>query len=151
MKTLTLALKTITVGLTLVSSVSFASDAASDKFVDKAELMQILREGGLPEGTQNGLTLDGKKCALTISTESEKEKVAMQSESDEYAQELIFAEYVNDIKFRISETANGISIKQDFDDSYQIVKIEKVSRDEARATFTEYIAGDERTLTCSFK
>lgn len=152
MKTLSLALKTITVGLTLVSSVSFAADASpAEKFVDKAELMQILREGGLPEGTQKGLTLDGKNCELTISTEAGKEKVSLKSEADEYAQELIFAEDVNDIKFRIRETANGISINQDFDDSYQDVKIEKVSRSEAQATFREYIAGDERTLTCSFK
>lgn len=152
MKTLSLALKTITVGLTLVSSVSFAADAsAGEKFVDKTELMQILREGGLPEGTQKGLTLDGKNCELTISTVKGQEKVSMISEGDEYAQELIFADDLSDIKFRIRETANGISINQDFSDSYQDVKIEKVSRSEAQATFKEYIAGDERTLTCSFK
>ncbi|MCM2354447.1 MAG: hypothetical protein NDI63_12595 [Pseudobdellovibrio sp.] len=151
MKTLSLALKTITVGLTLVSSVSFAAEASREKFVDKAELMAILREGGIPEGTQKGLTLDGKNCELTISTVKGQEKVSMISEGDEYAQELIFADDLSDIKFRIRETANGISINQDFDDSYQDVKIEKVSRSEAQATFREYIAGDERTLTCSFK
>lgn len=152
MKTLSLAFKTITVGLTLVSSVSFAAEASqAEKFVDKAELMKILSEGGIPEGTQTGLTLDGKKCELTISTEAGKEKVSMKSEADEYAQELIFADDLKDILFRIRETSNGISINQDFDDSYQDVKIEKVSKTEAQATFKEYIAGDERTLTCSFK
>lgn len=151
MKTLSLALKTITVGLTLVSSVSFAAEASREKSVDKTELMAILHEGGIPEGTQKGLTLDGKNCELTISTVKGQEKVSMISEGDEYAQELIFADDLSDIKFRIRETANGISINQDFDDSYQDVKIEKVSRSEAQATFREYIAGDERTLTCSFK
>lgn len=152
MKTLTLALKTITVGLTLVSSVSFAAGASpTEKFVNKTELMKILKDGGIPQGTQKGLTLDGKTCELTINTEAGKEKVSMKSEADEYAQELIFAEDLSDILFRIRETDNGISINQDFSDSYQDVKIEKVSKTEAQATFKEYIAGDERTLTCTFK
>lgn len=149
MKTLTLALKTITVGLTLISSVSFASPA--EKFVNKTELMKILREGDIPEGTQKGLTLDGKNCDLTISTAAGNEKVSMKSEGDEYAQELIFADDLSDILFRIRETTNGLSINQDFSDSYQDVKIEKISKSEDKATFTEYIAGDKRTLTCIFK
>lgn len=152
MKTLSLALKTITVGLTLVSSVSVAAEAsATEKFVDKAELMKILSDGGIPEGTQKGLTLDGKNCELTISTTAGAEKVSMKSEADQYAQELLFLDDLSNIKFRIRETANGISINQDFDDSYQDVKIEKVSKSEAQVTFKEYIAGDERILTCLFK
>ena len=152
MKTLTLALKTITVGLTLVGSVSFAAEASrSEKFVNKTELMKILKDGGIPEGTQKGLTSDGKTCELTISTEAGKEKVSMKSAADEDAQQLIFAEDLSDILFRVRDSSNGLSINQDFSDSYQDVKIEKVSKTEARATFHEYIAGDERILTCTFR
>lgn len=151
MKTLALALKTITVGLTLVSSVSFAATAiTTEKFVNKTELMELLKNSEIPEGTQNGLTSDGKKCELTISTEVGKEKVSMISEDDDYEQGLLFTEDLKDILFRIRETGNSISINQDFMDSFQDVKIERISTTEAKMTFHEYIAGDERILTCTF-
>lgn len=152
MKTLSIALKTITVGITLVSTVSFAqAQSSAEKYVNKASLMKILKDGGIPEGTQNGLTSDGKKCELTISTAEGAEEVSLKSESDEYAQQLIFDDELADILFRVREKDSTLSINQDFSDSYQDVKIEKVSRAEVKVTFHEYIAGDERELTCSFK
>lgn len=151
MKTLTIALKTITVGLTLVGSISFAAaQGFEEKFVNKSELMNILRAGGAPEGTQSGLTSDGKKCELTISTEAGKEKISLKSEADEYAQRLLFDEELSDILFRVRQAEGSISINQDLMDSFQDVKLEKVSDKEARATFTENIAGDERVLSCTF-
>lgn len=151
MKTLSIALKTITVGLTLVGSISFAADEAlAEKFVNKSELMKTLRAAGLPDGVQTGLTSDGKKCELTISTEAGKENVALQSESDEYPQRLLFDDELSDILFRVREAKGSISINQDLMDSFQNVKLEKVSDKEARATFTENIAGDERVLSCTF-
>lgn len=155
MKTLTQALKTFTVSLTLVygvNSVSFAAEASpADKLLNKSQLMELLREGGLPEGTQQGVSSEGNACELVINTKAGEEKLSLKSTADEYAQALIFEEYVSDILFRVRETGNGISINQDFSDSTQDVKIAKSSKDSVEFTFTENIAGDERTLTCSFK
>jgi len=154
-KTLAQTLKTLTVSLTLVygvNSVSFAADGSpADKYLNKSQLMELLREGGLPEGTQLGVSTEGNACDLTISTKAGAERVALKSSVDSYPQELIFEEDLSDILFRVRESSNGLSINQDFSDSYQDVKIEKVSSREVRATFHEYIAGDERTLTCIFK
>lgn len=154
MKSFTQALKTLTVILTLVysvNSVSFAADASlGDKYLDKVQLMQLLREGGLPEGTQQGVSTEGNACELTINTKAGEEKLSMKSSADEYAQQLIFEEYVSDIQFRVRKTGNGIAINQDFSDSYQDVNISKTSKDKVQVTFNEYIAGDERSLTCNF-
>lgn len=155
MKTLAQTLKTLTVSLTLVygvNSVSFAADAsAEDKQLNKSQLMQLLREGGLPEGTQQGVSTEGNACELAINTKAGEEKLSMKSSADEYAQALIFEDYVSDILFNVSETEKGLTIKQDFSDSYQDVKIEKNSRDSVQLTFVEYIAGEVRTLSCIFK
>lgn len=155
MKTLAQTLKTLTVSLTLVygvNSVSFAAEASpADKFLNKSQLMELLREGGLPEGTQQGVSTEGNACDFTISTKEGSERVSLKSSVDEYSQQLIFEDDLSDILFRVRETSNGLSINQDFSDSYQDVKIEKVSSREIQVTFHEYIAGDERTLTCIFK
>ncbi|MES2802939.1 MAG: hypothetical protein V4654_10630 [Bdellovibrionota bacterium] len=155
MKSISQGLKTFAVGLTLVygvNSVSFAAEILpGDKFLNKAQLMELLSKGGLHEGTQLGVSTEGNACELTISTKEGTERVSLKSSADAYSQELIFEEDLSDILFRVRETANGLSINQDFSDSYQDVKIEKISSREVRATFHEYIAGDERTLTCSFK
>ena len=154
MKSVTQTLKTLTLGLTLVygvSSVAFAADASpADKLMDKTQLMELLREGGLPEGTQKGLSTEGKACELTIGTKAGEEKLSLKA-SDEDAQQLIFEDYVSDILFSVRETGNGISINQDFSDSSQDVKIEKKSADSVDVTFTESIGYDVRTLTCTFK
>lgn len=113
--------------------------------------MQLLRDGGLPEGTQQGVSTEGNACELAINTKAGEEKLSLKSSADEYAQQLIFEDYVSDILFNVSETEKGITIKQDFSDSYQDVKIEKNSRDSVQLTFVEYIAGDVRTLSCIFK
>ena len=162
MKMLSLTLKTLTVSLTLVcgvNSVSFAADASeASKKLNKAQLMELLREGGLPEGTQQGVSTNGDACDLTINTKAGEEKLSMKSAADEDAQRLLLteADYVfysdiKDILFDVTQSKNGIKIVQDFDDSSQTVKIEKKSRDSVDVTLTEDIAGDERTLTCIFK
>lgn len=151
MKTLTIALKAITVGLTLVGSISFAdAQSPAEKFVNKADLMKLLLEKKVAQGLLQGLTSDGKKCELTIKTEAGKEQISLQSETDEYPQRLLFDDELSYILFRVREKANSISINQDLMDSSQDVKLEMVSRSEAKATFTEDIAGDVRTLTCTF-
>lgn len=155
-------LKTLTVSLTLVygvNSVSFAADASpSDKLLDKAQLMQLLRKGGLLEGTQQGVSTKGDACDLTVNTKAGEEKLSMKSSAEEEAQRLLLTEAdyifysdIKDIPFRTRESDTEISIVQDFDDSSQTVKIEKKSRDAFNVTLTEYIAGDERTLKCIFK
>lgn len=155
MKSFNQALKTLTVSLTLVygvSSVSFAADASpSDKLMAKAELMQLLREGGLPEGITSGKSAAGDDCKLTINTKAGEEKVALQSTADETEQQLIFENYVSDIPFLTRESKKGLTIIQDFGDSSETVTIDATAGDSVSVSFTEYIAGDERSLTCIFK
>lgn len=152
MKTLTQTLKTITLGLTVISAVSYAhAQAKTEKYVAKAELMRILKSSGLKDGAQQGLTADGKKCDLNINTEAGLEDISLQTEADEYAQRLIFDDELSDILFRVRLNNNSIAINQDFSDSFQDVQLNKISESELNATFTENIAGDERTSTCVFK
>lgn len=163
MKSLTHALKTLTVSLTLVcttNSVSFAAEVSSTKTkeLNKTQLMQLLRESGLPEGTQQGVSTTGDACELIISTETGKEKLSMKSAADQDSQRLLLteADYVfysdiEDVLFDVTETKNGMKIVQDFEDSSQTVILENKRAGSTEVTLIEYIAGDERKLTCNFK
>ncbi|WP_409479305.1 hypothetical protein [Pseudobdellovibrio sp. HCB154] len=167
MKTLSLALKTITVGLTLASSVSFAADASSGKkYVNRDELMAILTEGGLPNGEHLGKVKnsESESCVLTVNTTVGQEKLAMKlsTQTDLESQQFNFSdeyEYpLNEVtgklervsQFRITENPDGISINQDFSDSSQDVMITK-TKNSVEFTFTELGAGDNRSLTCVIK
>lgn len=168
MKSLTHALKTLTVSLTLVcttNSVSFAAEeaVASKKFVNRDELMLILTEGGIPNGEHLGKTKndDKKSCILTVNTIPGQEKLSMRlsTQSDLESQQFNFSdeyEYTPDevtgkikriSQFRIIKNEDGISINQDFSDSSQDVKIAK-TKNSIEFTFTELGAGDNRSLTC---
>ncbi len=153
MKSVTQTLKTLTLGLTLVysiGSVAFAAGASpAEKILDKAQLMEFLRDGGIPDGTSQGKTLEGKSCALTIITKAGEEKISLASEGEDEQRFLLNESELDAsyIKFKIRETKTGVGINQDLDDSYQDMEISKVSGDEVRFTFTES-AGGLRSSTC---
>lgn len=155
MKTSAQTLKSFTLSLTLflaANVVSFEAQAfLTHKMLKKSQLMQLLSDRGLPEGTQQGVSTEGDACELVINIHAGEETVSMKSAADETVQQFVFQEDVSDIHFQVREAANKISIKQDFFDSYQEVKITKTSSRELSMTFIEYIAGDTRTLTCTFK
>ncbi|AZZ35859.1 hypothetical protein CIK05_03275 [Bdellovibrio sp. qaytius] len=156
MNTIAQTLKTLTLSLTLVygvNSVSFAADATrGGKIVSTSQLMEILRDGGLPEGTQKGLSTEGNACELTISTKVGQEMLSMQSSVDEWDQRLIFNDSAVDDAYEVSELKSSTSIFQDLSDSTEEVTISKTSSDEVSVMFEQKGAGeDDRKLTCIFK
>lgn len=144
MKTLILSL----VFLLTTTTTAFAAES-KEVMLTKAQLIRIL-SAGLPQGAQQGVSSEGDACTLTANYEKGKEQLSMQSTADIYDQRLLFDKEFESILFKVIGSDNSLQINQDFDDSYQDVKIEKLSSS-VRMTFTEYIGGDTRILTCTFK